>query len=185
MSQLEQMLDLIERAAVAIARGQGHDFNERCGLEDDPTGECNSDTCVSAYYEDHDALLARDQYRKDARAALSAITIADLTVLAATDIPTTQQTIDLATGEVIAERTVAFTLMPAAPGLCAECATKHDPEQPHDANSLHYQYHFYGNRGRWPDWRDAMAHCADQMRADWTEALTELGVDVAAGKLRP
>ena len=44
-------------------------------------------------------------------------------------------------------------------GTCPECAVKHDPEQPHNRDSLAYQYKFYDQHGRWPTWSDAMAHC--------------------------
>ena len=81
MDRLERTLDLVERVAAAIAKSHGHDFHERCALKEFPAGYCDSDTCVAAWHEDHDAPLARDQYRKDARAALSAITRADLGAL--------------------------------------------------------------------------------------------------------
>lgn len=72
-----------------------------------------------------------------------------------------------------------FRLLPTAPGVCPECARDHQPGQPHDAQSLTYQYDFYGKHGRWPTWVDAMAHCSDAMREIWTRAL------VAAGHMEP
>ncbi len=63
-------------------------------------------------------------------------------------------------------------------GTCPECAVKHDPGQPHNRDSLTYQYHFYDKNGRWPTWADAMAHCTDEVKADWTQALKERGVEV-------
>ena len=71
-----------------------------------------------------------------------------------------------------------FTLMPAKPGTCPECATAHDPKRPHDRGSLYYRYHFYNEHGRWPTWEDAMAHCTDEVRRAWTEALKEYGIDI-------
>jgi hypothetical protein len=79
----------------------------------------------------------------------------------------------------------AFKLLPAPPGTCPECAVAHEPEMPHNAQSLHYQYHFYGRHGRWPDWRDAMAHCTQQMKTVWINRLTLMGVDVEGGKVNP
>ena len=45
------------------------------------------------------------------------------------------------------------------PGTCPECAVAHDPEMPHNRDSLAYQYKFYDQHGRFPTWKDAMAHC--------------------------
>ena len=72
----------------------------------------------------------------------------------------------------------AFTLMPATPGTCAECAVKHDPAYPHNQQSLYYQYHFYGEHNRWPTWDDAMAHCNDQMKESWKMELRKRGVKI-------
>lgn len=64
------------------------------------------------------------------------------------------------------------------PGTCPECATKHDPELPHNQQSLTYQYKFYDKHGRWPTWADAMAHCTEEVKAHWKEASKEHGVTV-------
>lgn len=98
-------------------------------------------------------------------------------------IPTT--TVDTTTGQVIETTTIHAAIMPAPPGTCPDCARSHAPDQPHDAASLHYQYVFYGKEGRWPNWSDAMAHCSPELRAQWTAALTDAGVNVAAGEIRP
>ena len=62
------------------------------------------------------------------------------------------------------------------PGACPECAKEHDPAQPHDAQSWHYQYKFYSEHGRWPTWDDAMAHCAPDVKRNWAEKLIAYGV---------
>lgn len=93
-------------------------------------------------------------------------------------IPVQRQTIDMATGKVEATDTVHFTIMPAAPGHCPDCATAHNPAQPHNAQSMHYQMVFYGREGRWPTWADAMAHCAPDVQALWTAELGKRGVAV-------
>ena len=49
-------------------------------------------------------------------------------------------------------------LLPSPPGVCPICATDHRPELPHNALSMYYQFRFYGVRGRWPTWADAVAH---------------------------
>ena len=63
-------------------------------------------------------------------------------------------------------------------GTCPECAVKHEPGQPHNRDSLVYQYQFYDKNGRWPTWADAMAHCTDDAKAYWTQALRERGIEV-------
>ena len=63
-------------------------------------------------------------------------------------------------------------------GTCPECAVKHDPEQPHNRDSLTYQYKFFDQNGRWPTWKDAMAHCTPEMQEAWTKALEARGVTV-------
>lgn len=81
------------------------------------------------------------------------------------------QVIDIETGEVIEERQNVMQMLPAPPGTCAECAVKHDHDQPHNKQSLFYQYRFRSTHGRWPTWSDAMAHCTPEMQAEWREHL--------------
>lgn len=64
------------------------------------------------------------------------------------------------------------------PGTCQMCAVAHDPEMPHNQQSLAYQYKFYDQHGRFPTWADAMAHCSDEVKAQWREALAEHGIIV-------
>ncbi|MEA4901889.1 hypothetical protein [Desulfitobacterium sp.] len=64
------------------------------------------------------------------------------------------------------------------PGTCPMCAVAHDPEMPHNQQSLAYQYKFYDQHGRFPTWADAMAHCSDEVKAQWREALAEHGIIV-------
>ena len=67
-------------------------------------------------------------------------------------------------------------LMPAAPGTCPECATAHDPEQPHNQQSLFYQVKFQMDNNHSPTWADAMSHCSDEIKADWRRELNARGV---------
>lgn len=76
-------------------------------------------------------------------------------------------------------------MLPAAPGKCSECATEHPDENPHNASSLFYQYKFYNEHGRWPNWVDAMKHCSPEVREKWTKALEDHGIDVKGGALSP
>lgn len=69
-----------------------------------------------------------------------------------------------------------WILLPPAPGKCPECADLHLPEEPHNQQSLFYQYDFYGKRGRWPTWTDAMAHCGSDMKQRWIDELRKRGV---------
>ena len=69
-----------------------------------------------------------------------------------------------------------FTLLPPSPGLCPECAVKHEPHEPHDQMSLFYQTKFNMMHGRAPTWKDAISHCSDEMKAAWTKELKKRGV---------
>lgn len=72
-------------------------------------------------------------------------------------------------------------LLPPAPHLCQKCAVDHTPDLPHNQQSMFWQYWFYKDSGgRWPTWRDAMAHCTDEMKALWVKALEEKGVKIDA-----
>lgn len=64
------------------------------------------------------------------------------------------------------------------PGTCSQCAIEHDPDQPHNPQSVHYQYAFYAEHDRWPTWADAMAHCTLEVKRLWTDALAEHGITV-------
>ena len=66
-------------------------------------------------------------------------------------------------------------LLPPKATACPICAVEHEDDQPHNAQSLYYQYRFYGIRGRWPTWADAVAHCSPSIRAAWEQLLRERG----------
>jgi len=65
-------------------------------------------------------------------------------------------------------------LLPPKPGTCPICATDHLPSEPHNAQSLYYQYRFLASHGRWPTWADAVAHCAPEVQAQWRAELEKL-----------
>lgn len=69
-----------------------------------------------------------------------------------------------------------FHLLPARPGTCAECAVDHAPSQPHNQQSMYYQYHFYAEHNRWPTWDDAVAHCSPVVKALWVAQLAKQGI---------
>lgn len=68
--------------------------------------------------------------------------------------------------------------MPCKPGVCQECGAEHHVEQPHDKDSVYYQYKFYDENGRWPTWEDAMAHCTEEMKVEWIKVAAEMGVKI-------
>ncbi|MEX2629512.1 MAG: hypothetical protein WD341_06190 [Tistlia sp.] len=87
-----------------------------------------------------------------------------------------RRTVDLGTGEVT-EGTAAFAILPPPPDACQVCGRRpaHPAAEPHDAGSLYYQYAFRAEHGRWPTWKDALAHCAEPVRAAWERALRARG----------
>lgn len=86
------------------------------------------------------------------------------------------ETVDTATGEVIKTEMVEMTIAPPPVGSCSVCGVQHDQREAHNAQSMFYQYRFYGAHGRWPTWADAVAHCEPEMRAKWIAELTRLKV---------
>ena len=69
--------------------------------------------------------------------------------------------------------------MPCAKDVCQECAVDHHPEDPHNQQSLYYQFKFHKENGRHPTWEDAMSHCSEDTQNKWKSALAEKGVGFA------
>lgn len=70
-------------------------------------------------------------------------------------------------------------LLPPAKDKCQECATKHEPEQPHNATSMFYLVKFKMDHGKEATWSDAMAHCSTEVKKHWTHHLKKMfDVDV-------
>jgi hypothetical protein len=69
-------------------------------------------------------------------------------------------------------------ILPPAPGLCQECAVKHEPDMPHDFWSLYYQTKFSLENRRAPTWEDAMAHCSEETKKTWKKALADNSVTI-------
>ena len=86
--------------------------------------------------------------------------------------------VDMNTGEVVSHKEGTGILLPPVPGLCQTCAVDHDPEHPHNADSLYYQMAFNATNGRYPTWVDAMAHCSIEIKEFWLAELREAGVDL-------
>jgi len=73
---------------------------------------------------------------------------------------------------------MVMMLLPPEPHLCQECATDHEPTAPHNPQSMYYEVKFRMEHGRAPTWEDAMAHCSDEVKAQWTTQLAKFGVIV-------
>ena len=67
-------------------------------------------------------------------------------------------------------------VFPPSPGVCRWCATKHDPKEPHNRDSLYYQNRFRKKYKRFPTWDDAMAHCDDDTKTKWRKLLADRGI---------
>lgn len=62
---------LVEAVARALARADGLDYDEICGVDAEPDeGYCDSDTCVAVHWEEHDAEQARRWWLHLARAII-------------------------------------------------------------------------------------------------------------------
>ena len=72
------------------------------------------------------------------------------------------------------DKTNSLRLLPAAPGTCPECATEHDPEFPHNLQSLYYKMWFYQENGRFPTMDDSLSHCSEEIKSAWMEVFAEL-----------
>lgn len=71
--------------------------------------------------------------------------------------------------------TTAFLLPPKA-HLCQTCGTEHSAELPHNPYSLYYGVAFKLEHDRSPSWHDAMAHCTEEVKQQWIEALKSRGI---------
>lgn len=71
----------------------------------------------------------------------------------------------------------SWVLLRAPEGTCEQCAVDHEPFMFHDQQSLHWQYWFYAQHGRWPTWRDAAAHCAPGIVDALIEVLDRNEID--------
>lgn len=69
------------------------------------------------------------------------------------------------------------------PGSCPECGAEHHMTQPHKWGNEFYMQQFFDAHGVYPSWGDAIAHCREDVRANWTALLTEQGV--TAEELKP
>jgi hypothetical protein len=92
------------------------------------------------------------------------------------NIPTT--VVSAETGEVLENRELKAEIMPPHPDACQTCGVNHQPELPHNKDSLFYQYSFYAKHDRWPTWGDAMQHCPPAVRIAWTDLLRKREIKI-------
>lgn len=78
----------------------------------------------------------------------------------------------------MSEESKGWMLLPPRPEVCQQCAVLHDERDPHNQQSLYWQYWFHSQHGRWPTWADAMAHCTPEVKKAWIAGLAEHGVKV-------
>lgn len=69
-------------------------------------------------------------------------------------------------------------ILPPGPGKCPVCAGAHDSAQPHNKDSLYYRMKFRQAHGRYPNWMDAIAHCAPDVKTWWIDELTRRGISL-------
>lgn len=76
-----------------------------------------------------------------------------------------------------------LVMLPPAPHLCQICAVEHLPEEPHNAQSFFYKFWFSSTYKRPVTWADAMLHCPDHIKKQWTENFKKCGIDVNSPNL--
>lgn len=67
------------------------------------------------------------------------------------------------------------------PRACPICAAKHAADQPHDRDSLYYQNRFFMRHRRFPTWEDAMTHCSEKVKIEFTALLAKRGITLDQG----
>jgi hypothetical protein len=72
----------------------------------------------------------------------------------------------------------AWTLLPPAADACQECGAHHEPDDPHNPQSLYWQTKRNIAGEPMPTWEEALEHCPPEVYAAWYSALRERGVDV-------
>lgn len=72
-------------------------------------------------------------------------------------------------------------ILPPGPGKCPICAADHPAEFSHNRDSLYYQMRFRQENGRFPTWKDAAAHCTEEIKRQWAAAYAERGIKIDIG----
>lgn len=73
----------------------------------------------------------------------------------------------------------AWKLLPPAPGACQTCGHQHEPEQPHNPQSLYWQTKRRIAGEPAPTWAEALEHVDQAQREQWIQILkNEHGIEV-------
>lgn len=78
----------------------------------------------------------------------------------------------------------SWFILPPHADKCQICAVEHKEREPHDATTLFYWMYMVNVVGRQPTWAEAMQHCADDIKEQWTKALNERGIDINSTNVR-
>lgn len=70
-------------------------------------------------------------------------------------------------------------LLPPPPDACQVCERKHEPNLPHDAQSVYWHVRRQMDGEPPPTWDDALAHVSDEMHLALCVELLKHGVTVA------
>ena len=65
-------------------------------------------------------------------------------------------------------------------GSCPECGEEHSSNMAHNAFTFVYRLKFYDKHGRFPTWKDAMSHLADEDKDFCIYILQRENIDVNA-----
>ena len=68
----------------------------------------------------------------------------------------------------------SMMLLPPPAGHCRICAVKHEPQMPHNAQSLFFGMRFKMRYGRDGTWADAIAHCSPEVQLHWRAELKQM-----------
>ena len=74
---------------------------------------------------------------------------------------------------------MSLSILPPPPGHCQECAVEHEPDQPHNRDSLFYAFIFNAQHNRSPTWVDAMAHCPQAVQVEWLKSLAHYNLSAS------
>lgn len=69
-------------------------------------------------------------------------------------------------------------LLPPHPDACQVCARKHEPWNPHDAQSLYWAVARKMEGKPAPTWKLAMKHCLPAVKKIWKKELRLRGVKI-------
>ncbi len=90
------------------------------------------------------------------------------------EVPSVITNVNVTTGKETHEP-MSWKVLPPSGDKCQVCAWVHEPQEPHNAQTVYYQLLFYSMVGRPPTWADALAHCDEKMKMTWERLLKDAG----------